>query len=168
MKKEKKETLEQARYIFSTGKLIQDRILRIHTGQLAAGSRDGGYEELSVSQLHLVRMIRDRGEATITQLAVLLDVSPPSASVMVDRLVDKGMLKREQSRVDRRKVLVRISPKAVKRIEKVENAILQSFEDLVERIGPQAARKWCEALARIKVVLEGDLRTESSRTLNKR
>ncbi len=92
MKKEKKETLEQARYIFSTGKLIQDRILRIHTGQLAAGSRDGGYEELSVSQLHLVRMIRDRGEATITQLAVLLDVSPPSASVMVDRLVDKGML----------------------------------------------------------------------------
>lgn len=168
MKKRNRETLERAQYIFDTGKLIQDRILHIHTSQLAAGGRTNGTGELSVSQLHLVRTIREQKEVTITQLADLLDVSPPSASVMVDRLVDKGVLTREQSKNDRRKVLVRISPEATMRIEKVESAILQSFEDLVERIGSQAARKWCEVLARIKFVLEEDARAEASQAQKKR
>ena len=168
MNKKKKETMEHARYIFTTGKLIHDRILYIHTSHLAEGAGDDGPGELSLSQMQLVRMIRDREEATITELAELLHVSPPSASVMVDRLVEKGIVTREQSRKDRRKVLVRISPEAIKRIEKIENAILLSFVELVEKIGSQTSRKWCEVLARIKEVLKEDQPKASNPSSNRR
>ncbi len=150
----KKEALEQARFIFSTGKLIRDRIIRIQASHMEANGRNAHEEELSLSQLHAVHIIHDCGPVTVSDLAAALGVSPPSASTMVDRLVDKGLLLREPSREDRRKVLVSISPKEMKKIASMEETILRSFVDLVERIGPKTARMWCQVLKRVREVQE--------------
>jgi len=107
-----------------------------------------------MTQLYAVKATRAHGHVTITQLSEILNVSPPSASAMVDRLVEKGMLIRERSSEDRRKVLVRVSPDAVKDIEKVEEKILNIFVELVEKIGPESAAKWCEVLGQIKEILK--------------
>jgi DNA-binding MarR family transcriptional regulator len=149
-----KQAMEQARYIFTNGTILHDHIMNIHARELAAGGRDSGHGDMSAAQMQLIRMVRDRGDTTISELAERLEVSPPSASVMVDRLVEKGVLTREQSREDRRKVLVRISTEAVRTIEKIENAILQSFVDLVDKLGPVTAKKWCEVLERVQEVLD--------------
>jgi DNA-binding MarR family transcriptional regulator len=147
---------EQARYIFTTGKVIHDRILKIQSNQLASGSCDA-FGELSVSQVHVIRLVRQHGTLAMSELAELLGVSPPSASTMVDRLVDKGVLSREHSTEDRRKVVVRISPEAVKKIESVETSILQLFENLVEKLGPETTQQWCRVLKRISAVLSDGL-----------
>lgn len=143
---------EQARYIFTTGKVIHDRILKIQSNQLASDSCET-FGELSVSQLHVVRLVRKHGALVMSELAELLGVSPPSASTMVDRLVDKGILSREHSTEDRRKVVVRISPEATQKIESVETSVLQLFEDLVEKLGPATTRQWCQVLEQINAVL---------------
>lgn len=147
---------EQARYIFTTGKIIHDRILRIQSNQLASGSCEA-FGELSVSQVHVIRLVRKHGTLAMSELAELLGVSPPSASTMVDRLVDKGVLSREHSTEDRRKVVVRISPEAVKKIESIETSILQLFEGLVEKLGPETTRQWCHVLKHINAVLSEGL-----------
>lgn len=147
---------EQARYIFTTGKIIHDRILRIQSNQLASGSCEA-FGELSVSQVHVIRLVRKHGILAMSELAELLGVSPPSASTMVDRLVDKGVLSREHSTEDRRKVVVRISPEAVKKIESIETSILQLFEGLVEKLGPETTRQWCHVLKHINAVLSEGL-----------
>jgi DNA-binding MarR family transcriptional regulator len=143
---------KQARYIFTTGKVIHDRILKIQSQQLASGSCDA-FGDLSVSQLHVIRLVRKQGVLAMSELAELLAVSPPSASAMVDRLVEKGVLCRERSTQDRRKVVVRISPEAVKKIESVEANIIRLFEALVEQLGPETTRQWCQVLKRITAVL---------------
>ncbi len=146
------ETLAQARYIFSTGKMIRDRIFRAQAAHLAAfGSETLG--DLSLPQLHAIMVVRTQGEVTMTELSDRLGVSPPSASVMVDRLVEKEILIREHSVEDRRKVVVRVSPQAVENIEGVEETILRSFVEIVEKIGPETAQKWCEVLEQVKSVL---------------
>ena len=147
---------EQARYIFTTGKIIHDRILKIQSNQLASDSCDA-FGELSVSQVHMIRLVRKHGTLAMSELAELLGVSPPSASTMVDRLVDKGVLSREHSTEDRRKVVVCISPEAVKKIESVETSILQLFEGLVEKLGPETTEQWCQVLKRINAVLSDGL-----------
>jgi DNA-binding MarR family transcriptional regulator len=147
---------EQARYIFSTGKVIHDRILKIQSNQLALDSCDA-FGELSVSQMHMIRLVRKHGTLAMTELAELLGVSPPSASTMVDRLVDKGFLSREHSTEDRRKVVVCISPEAVKKIESVETSVLQLFESLVEKLGPETTQQWCRVLKQINAVLSDGL-----------
>ncbi len=148
------ETKSLAKYIFDTGRMIQENVLRIQACCLAEEGRKAGFDELSMAQLHAVKTTRREGEVTITRLAELLGVSAPSASTMVDRLVEKGILSRERSEEDRRKVVVRVSPDAVKDLEKVETAILKKFEDIVSKIGGETARKWCEALEKVMEVME--------------
>jgi DNA-binding MarR family transcriptional regulator len=145
--------LEQARFIVKTGKLIRDRVFRNITCQSADG-KNGEFGELSMSQIHAIHVTRDRGSVAITELAGILGVSPPSASAMVDRLVDKGVFRRDQSKEDRRKVVVTVSPKAMEKFEQIEKNILQTFVELIEKIGPETTCKWCEVLERVKEVQE--------------
>lgn len=154
-------TTEMARYIFTTGKLIHDRILKIQ-GQYLASFEKSPFHELSMSQLHVIRIVREFGELSMSGLAEQMAVSPPSASAMVDRLVEKGVLCREHSTQDRRKVVVRISPEAVKKAEMIEQSIMQLFVDLVDKIGAETAQKWCDVLSRVKSVLSEE--TASSPT----
>jgi len=148
------ESLRLARYIITHGKVIQDKIIRLHTLQLGRGRYKSMYKDITVSQLQTIISIYNHGEVSMTQLSALTGVSPPSASAMVDRLVEKGILMREHSARDRRKVMVRILPKAVKGIQQIETGILRSFADLVENIGYETAEQWCEVLEKIKVALE--------------
>jgi len=103
--------------------------------------------------MNALMMVRDRSQVTIKELAEALGVSAPSASVMVDRLVEMGMVTREQSRVDRREVVVQVAPEAVETIERMEKQALQSIVEIIDKIGPKYARMWCEALGRIREVL---------------
>ncbi len=147
------DTRTQAKYIMETGKLIHDRVSQVFAGHAAGSRKKKELYELSVPQMHAVKALRSLGEATITQLADTLQVSPPSASAMVDRLTERGILTRERSREDRRKVVVRIAPDVAEDIAKIEGKILNSFIELVDRLGPETTRKWCEVLAHVKTVM---------------
>ncbi|TAK62633.1 MAG: MarR family transcriptional regulator [Dehalococcoidia bacterium] len=58
--------------------------------------------ELTTSQLRLLFAIREEPGATLTQLATLLRVSPPTASGLVDRLVRQDYVRRDADPHDRR------------------------------------------------------------------
>lgn len=143
-----------AKYIFDTGRTIHEMVLRIQVRCLAEACQKGGFDELSVAQLQAVKAVRCEKEVTISRMAELLEVSAPSASVMVDRLVEKGILVRERSRKDRRKVVVQISSEVVDDIHRVESAILKTFEDIVRSLGAGTSRQWFEVLKRVKEVIE--------------
>lgn len=145
-------TIETARYICDTGKIVHDRILKIQ-GHYLSSSEEGPVTELSVAQLNAVKILMDFGELTMSELADQLAVSPPSASAMVDRLVEKGVFCREHSTQDRRKVVVRISPEAEKIAEEIKSNIMQFFIDLVDKIGAETAQQWCDVLTCVKRAL---------------
>jgi len=48
------------------------------------------FQELTSPQMTALMTVRERGQVTIKELAEGLGVSAPSASVMVDRLVEMG------------------------------------------------------------------------------
>lgn len=148
------DVLNSARYIFTTGRMIHDRIMRISTGACMGTSKDDRLGELSAPQMNMLMMIRVREAVSVTELAALLNVSPPSVSTMVDRLVERGLLTRTPSGQDRRKVEIRVTPEALKDITRVEKMILGSFVELVDAVGPETTQKWCDVLQQIKQVLE--------------
>ena len=147
-------TLEQARFIMSTGKTVHDRVNRIVSDHMLTCDSCDQISDLSITQLHFIMTIKQRGQLTMTELAALMNVSPPSASAMVDRLVNRGLLLREHSTEDRRKVVVKISPGAMKNTGEIENTLLTFFIGLVEKIGPEIAQQWCDVLAKVKSVIE--------------
>jgi len=152
----KNEMLEKARYIFTAGKLIHDRYYE--TGARYFNGADGPEEivEISLPQKNMIMIIRRQGKVAMTDLANQLGVSPPSASGMVDRLVEKKILVREHSTEDRRKVVVRISDEAMLMMDGIEKNILGFFIELVERVGSKTTDQWCQVLKRVESVLESE------------
>jgi DNA-binding MarR family transcriptional regulator len=146
-------TLQQARYIFSVSTMIRRHVFD-SLSQLEAGGKEKSCAELSMAQLNLLIAVRGREELTLSELATLLNVSSPSASVMVDRLVERGKLIRERSTKDRRKVTIQLSPNADKLLAAAEEQALATFVNLVEEVGQETAQKWGEVLQRVEEVLQ--------------
>jgi DNA-binding MarR family transcriptional regulator len=160
-----RETLAaQARYIFTNGRAIRDFVDRNVAQLLAAEGNRSVCGELSVHQMHALMLIQKRGKVSISELAHLMGVSAPSASAMVDRMVEKGALTRAPSVKDRRRMDVRIAPAVQADFERVNDVLLAAFERLVEKAGAETARMWCEVLERIKRVLDEEEGTARSKT----
>ncbi len=68
---------------------------------------------------------------------------------MVDRLVDKGALVRERSKEDRRVVAVQLSDNVSKHVGNIEEAMLESFVKIIEKVGPELAEKWCTVVEQV-------------------
>jgi DNA-binding MarR family transcriptional regulator len=147
------EVVNKARYLFTAGKLIHDRIYEAGSCYFNDQDETKADIELSLPQKNLMLAVRRLGTVSMSDLASQLGVSPPSASAMVDRLVEKKILTREHSTEDRRKVVVRISDNAMSMMDGIEKNMLGVFIDLVEKIGPKTTAKWCQVLKRVESVL---------------
>ncbi|RWX45590.1 DNA-binding transcriptional regulator, MarR family [Candidatus Electrothrix communis] len=163
------QTIEQAGYIFSVGKMIRDH-MHNSLAQLHTNDRNSDGCELSMAQVNLMMAVRGQEELTLSGLAELLKVSPPSVSVMVERLVERNMLTRSRSAQDRRKVIIALSSDAELHIEKMEEQMLTTFIRLVEDLGPETAHKWGEVLQRVEEVLrrQNEKQTEHTGNIGKK
>lgn len=139
------------RFILETGKMLRHHLL---DASRSVDDEDGVGPTLSVEQLRVSILIRDRGPLTMTELAGALKVSAPSASMMVDRLVEKGVLVRTQSREDRRKVLVSVSPEAQARMDARWRAVEEAFFALAETLGDETVEQWYAVMSRVRAALE--------------
>jgi len=150
--KTNKTTLEQAKYISSTIRLMQDRLFARHHGKSISKIEKSRLKDLSISQFHAIMMIRKKTKVSLKELAAMQQISSPSASAMVNRLVKKGILKRSQSKSDRRKIEISLTENAMARHEKAEKAVFASFVDLIEKLGPGATSEWCNVLEKVEVL----------------
>jgi DNA-binding Lrp family transcriptional regulator len=92
---------------------------------------------------------------SVTELAALLNVSPPSVSTMVDRLVERGLLTRTPMRTGPAQGGDPGNAWRAEDIAQVEEVILGSFVELVDAVGPETTQKWCEVLQQVSTVLDG-------------
>lgn len=140
---------KQARYIFGVAKMVRHHVM----SSLPKVEGDCVHGDLSVAQMNLILAVRTRGEVTLTELAEILGVSPPSVSVMVERLVERELLMRERATSDRRKVVIQVSPDAGQHIAEMEERVVATFVELLEELGPSTAGKWHEVLEKVEGVL---------------
>lgn len=66
--------------------------------------------ELTVPQLVCIRQLLLDGEMTPGQLAKAVFLSQATVTGIIDRLADKGLVDRQRSTADRRKMMVRLTP----------------------------------------------------------
>ena len=89
----------------------------------------------------IVRACPDGESVTINDLATKLLIKHNSAVGLVDRLVKEGLVRREPSRQDRRKVELQLSARG----RRVLAQLAQTHRRELERIGPELARLIAEA-----------------------
>ena len=82
---------------------------------------------LTSSQLILLKMVRDVAGATIGELATSISLSQATATTILDRLEQEGLVKRERSEQDRRKVFVRLTDEGQAVLERAPEPLQETF-----------------------------------------
>jgi DNA-binding MarR family transcriptional regulator len=145
-------TREQARLLHAT---IQ-KLKRV-VGTLMMDAVSSPAYDFTVAQLNVLMVVQAHQPVTVKFLAEELGVSPASASAMVDRLVDQGALRREQSKIDRRQVEITVTDEARAAMVACEAHVLGFIEGMLERVGPELAHQWCRVYARVSDILDEDI-----------
>jgi len=108
--------------------------------------------DLTYNQYKTLLTIADRRECSLGDLGRELDVAMSSASQMVDRLVNQGLVHRAQAAGNRRQVVIGLTPQGEALIAELERNILEGYrrvlEGLSEREQEELVRSF-ENIARI-------------------
>jgi len=139
---------DQARQLFDTVQEIQRRVV-VRNARFATS---GIGHDLSIAQMTTLAVVRDRGPMSLKDLAAATRVSAASASSMVERLVEWGLVRRDPDPDDRRAVRISLTPTGTDAVENMEEAMLSWIAEVIEAIGPEYARQWCEVYDRIRAV----------------
>lgn len=105
---------------------------------VAEQSLGAAAEETTLAQYRALVVLASRGPHRLVDLARALEVTPPTAGRMCDRLLRKGLIRRHRARLDRREVQVSVT--AAGR-DVVDQATGRRRELLAEILGRLPARQ---------------------------
>ena len=128
---------------------------RIHTtcrailNVCASSARHNDKQTVSSAQLYICDVVQQNQPLTLTELAKYLQISAPSTSVMVDRLVQKGILSRKPDPKDRRRCVIRMEPSVIRTIQKMQAEEVAPICDIIRKIGSRKTREWASVFSQI-------------------
>jgi len=116
---------------------------------------------ITMEQFALLGAVRSRGGSLRpTDLASILERSPNSVSMLVDRMVKAGLVKRTRDRVDRRVVNVTLTGKGEKAVEPAVPASWEFFQKIMAPVSGGDRHALATVLETIKCECLGYLNPE--------
>ena len=115
---------------------------------------------ITTEQFRVLSCIKSRGPLKPSDIASMLERSPNSISMIVDRMVKAGLVRRTRDRKDRRVVFVNMTDKGK---EAIDPAVLSGWEFINKLLSPLSYDEQCALagmLEKIKCELAGYLNPE--------
>lgn len=112
------------------------------------------HQSASSAHLHIIMMLEAEGMLTMTHLAESIDVSLPSATGLVSRMEERGLVERLRDRADRRVVHVRLTDAGRALTEEQELMARRQMTRLVEAMSPDEQRTCLEAARIVRSAIE--------------
>ena len=111
---------------------------------------------LSMPQFSILMQLHYRGVCGMSEVSERFEVSPAAASQLVDKLVQSGLIHREEDPHDRR-------AKSLKLTDKGKGLILQGIEERYRWVEPLAGKLTAEERAKVSEAL--NIMTEAVRKM---
>lgn len=110
--------------MLSVGKMVR--------GMRAMFRREMERYDVTLPQFHMLKFVRDGDGITVMELSLMLMISAPTTSRMIDGLCSKGLLEKEKDEHDHRVTRLRLSAQS--------EGLLKALTDLQDNI-------WLEVFA---------------------
>jgi MarR family transcriptional regulator, organic hydroperoxide resistance regulator len=126
----------------------------------AAKMPDWVHLELTMGQLKALVALASTGAVNVSGLAERLELSKPTTSILVDRLVQVGYVERTEDAEDRRRTLVELTPKGSDLVAWVQQSGGKLMAHWMEQLAPDdldALTRGLRALAAV-VTREAEIR----------
>jgi DNA-binding MarR family transcriptional regulator len=119
------------------------------------------HREVSLPQLHVLMMLQERGRMMVSELAGLLHISMPSASSIVDRVEENGLVLRTRDAADRRVVYVEVTDRGRALVEELMGLKQESMQRLFGAMTEEELGDIVRGLQAVRATLQ---RIEGSQT----
>ena len=93
--------------------------------------------DLTVEQYRVMKCIYDEDGATQREVCEIMYKTPANLTRITDRLESKNLVKRKQSKQDRRSTILTITSKGVETIGTIEDIIISYNDDLLKGISDE-------------------------------
>ncbi|MCB2154140.1 MarR family winged helix-turn-helix transcriptional regulator [bacterium] len=144
--------------LLGKARVVQVSTQRIRTFLLRGSHMDRAWKGLpkepTFGQIRAMLALHTVGPCTLKVFAEAIGVSGPTASEKVERLVEKGLVKRWRNPDNRREVLIELGDEGRKRIAEHEKIVLGHICQLLEAIGPEDANLMVELTERIAAAID--------------
>ncbi|QTR02734.1 MarR family transcriptional regulator, partial [Saccharothrix algeriensis] len=112
---------------------LEDALVRTSFRVMAVLTRIGSDHDLSLTQLRVLGLLRDR-RPRMTELAAFLGLDKSTMSGLVERAERRGLLARDRSPEDRRAVDVFITPAGRELAEQVQDEVREALAPFTDRL----------------------------------
>ena len=101
----------------------------------------------------------------VSEIQSRLDFSKPAVSQILSGLESKGLIVRENDKVDRRKVIVVLTPQGKAILETAKKHLHRMIEDAIARFGEEDSRKLIELIDKLSDVTDEIMRENAEKAL---
>lgn len=140
--------------------VLYPRIMRV-MGRLRTTLHEG--MDLTYNQFKMLLTINDRGSCPLTALAAELQIAMSSASEMVEKLVNLGLVRRTADARSRRRVIIQATAEGEALIVELQRGIVENYRILLGRLRETDQDRLIAALETLVELLgelDGDERPE--------
>jgi MarR family transcriptional regulator, lower aerobic nicotinate degradation pathway regulator len=114
---------------------LRDSLVQVSFAVTAALSRVAAEQELSLTQLRVLGILRDR-EPTMAELATYLGLERSTVSGLIDRAAQRGLVHKKTDPTDGRSVRVSLTAEARRLTSRVVAEIGELMTPLSDRLSP--------------------------------
>ena len=119
--------------------------------------QENAINKLNLSQMavlvKLVESLKYEKHIIMSKLSTMCGLTRPALTQIINRLEEKGYVKREVSNDSRREVLVSITPEGMVVAEKEREKMIHFFERVVERLGVEDTQTFIYLLDKLYDVI---------------
>ena len=130
-----------------------------------AGSQRLVRQGISMTHFHVLTLLRHRDEMPMGRLAEILDVSMSSATGIIDRMEEKGLVDRIRVPDDRRVVLVRPTATGIAIVDDAELVRSEIMHAALGRMSESQLEGMARAAVDLQAAIEAELATTPGRYL---
>ncbi|HET6421094.1 MAG TPA: MarR family transcriptional regulator [Geobacteraceae bacterium] len=109
--------------------------------------------DLSYNQFKMLLAINDKGSCSLNSLAGDLKIAMSSASEMVDKLVNLGLVGRRTDSESRRRIIIHPTEQGKKLIGELGDGIVENYRVLLARLSEKDQQRLVAALETLVEVL---------------
>lgn len=129
---------------------IGERMMATRAAMKRQGFRRLLGQSISLTHLHILTVLRSEGPLPMSELARVLDVSVASATGIVSRMEERGLVERTRGTADRRVVTVRLAPGGDAALDQVEGRGREQVERLLRHLTLDELQRLHEGLGALE------------------
>jgi DNA-binding MarR family transcriptional regulator len=127
---------------------LRDGLVQVSFAVIAVLSRVAAEQDLSLTQLRVLGILRDR-QPTMAELATYLGLERSTVSGLIDRAVQRGLVRKATDNADGRSVRVSLTAEARRLTTRVIADIGELMAPMTDRLNPGEQKRLSALLLKV-------------------